>query len=57
MHARGSPASRGVAHPDRLPATGHANPAITMAIYAHALTDFHGDEMQTPAAFAFAGAV
>jgi integrase len=34
---------------------GHANPAITMAIYAHALTDVHGDEMQTPAAFAFTG--
>jgi integrase len=32
---------------------GHANPAITMAIYAHALTDVHGDDVTTPAAFAF----
>jgi integrase len=32
---------------------GHANPAITLAIYAHAITDIHGDEMQTPAAFRF----
>jgi integrase len=34
---------------------GHANPGITMRIYAHALTDIYGEEMQTPAAFAFAG--
>ncbi len=34
---------------------GHANPAITMQIYAHALTDTHGDDMQTPASFAFKG--
>ncbi len=34
---------------------GHANPAITMSIYAHALTDTHGDDMQTPVAFAFKG--
>jgi integrase len=32
---------------------GHANPAITLAIYAHALTDIHGDNMQTPIAFRF----
>jgi integrase len=31
---------------------GHANPAITLSIYAHALTDTHGDDLQTPAAFA-----
>jgi hypothetical protein len=24
---------------------GHANPAITLAIYAHAITDMHGDEV------------
>ncbi len=34
---------------------GHANPAITMRIYAHALTDMQGDASVTPAAFAFAG--
>jgi integrase len=34
---------------------GHANPAITLALYGHAITDMHGDEMQTPAAFAFTG--
>ncbi len=36
---------------------GHANPGITLTIYAHALSDVHGDEVKTPAAFAFAGAV
>jgi integrase len=36
---------------------GHANPAITMAIYAHALTDTHGDDLVTPAAFVFTQAV
>ena len=36
---------------------GHANPAITLKLYAHALTDTFGDDLQTPAAFAFAGAV
>jgi len=34
---------------------GHANPAITMRIYAHALTDMQGDASVTPTAFAFAG--
>jgi integrase len=34
---------------------GHANPAITLSIYAHAITDMHGDDMQMPAAFAFTG--
>lgn len=35
---------------------GHANPAITLSIYAHALTDTHGEDPQTPAAFAFTAA-
>lgn len=34
---------------------GHANPAITMAIYAHSLADVEGEDVQTPAAFAFSG--
>jgi integrase len=33
---------------------GHANPAITLKLYAHAITDMQGDEIVTPAAFAFA---
>lgn len=32
---------------------GHANPAITMAIYAHALSDVRDEEVTTPAAFRF----
>jgi integrase len=32
---------------------GHANPAITMAIYAHALSDVRDEEVRTPAAFRF----
>lgn len=34
---------------------GHANPGITMTIYAHALSDTQGEANTTPAAFAFAG--
>jgi hypothetical protein len=34
---------------------GHANPAITLAVYAHAVTDMYGDAMRTPPAFAFTG--
>lgn len=34
---------------------GHANPAITLKLYAHAITDVQGDDLVTPAAFAFAG--
>lgn len=34
---------------------GHANPAITLQLYAHAISDVQGDEVLTPAAFAFAG--
>jgi len=34
---------------------GHANPAITLKLCAHAITDVQGDEIVTPAAFAFAG--
>jgi integrase len=34
---------------------GHANPAITLKLYAHAITDIQGDRIVTPAAFAFAG--
>jgi integrase len=34
---------------------GHANPAITMAIYAHALSDVRDERIVTPAAFAFTG--
>lgn len=34
---------------------GHANPGITMRIYAHALSDVRDEEIVTPAAFAFAG--
>ncbi|MDQ6907294.1 MAG: tyrosine-type recombinase/integrase [Chloroflexota bacterium] len=34
---------------------GHANPAITLRLYAHAITDVQGDDLATPAAFAFAG--
>ncbi len=34
---------------------GHANPAITLKLYAHAITDMQGDDIVTPAAFAFAG--
>jgi len=32
---------------------GHANPAITLSLYAHAITDVQGDSVATPAAFAF----
>ncbi len=32
---------------------GHANPAITLKLYAHAITDVQGDDLTTPAAFAF----
>jgi integrase len=34
---------------------GHANPGITMRIYAHALSDVRDEDVVTPAAFAFAG--
>jgi integrase len=34
---------------------GHANPGITMTIYAHALSDTQGEANTTPTAFAFAG--
>lgn len=34
---------------------GHANPGITMTIYAHALSDTQGEANTTPAAFAFVG--
>jgi integrase len=34
---------------------GHANPGITMTIYAHALSDVYDEEIVTPAAFAFVG--
>ncbi len=34
---------------------GHANPAITLKLYAHAITDVQDDDLATPAAFAFAG--
>ncbi len=34
---------------------GHANPGITMRIYAHALSDVRDEEVVTPAAFAFTG--
>jgi len=34
---------------------GHANPGITMTIYAHALVDVDGEDVPTPAAFAFTG--
>jgi integrase len=34
---------------------GHANPGITMRIYAHALSDVRDEEIVTPAAFVFAG--
>jgi integrase len=36
---------------------GHANPGITMRIYAHALSDVRDEGIMTPAAFAFAGTV
>jgi integrase len=34
---------------------GHANPGITLTIYTHALSDVQGEDVKTPAAFAFAG--
>lgn len=34
---------------------GHATPAITLQLYAHAITDVHGEDVITPAAFAFTG--
>ncbi len=34
---------------------GHANPGITMTIYAHAITDVRDDDLITPAAFAYTG--
>jgi integrase len=34
---------------------GHANAGITMAIYAHALSDVRDEEIVTPEAFAFTG--
>lgn len=34
---------------------GHATPAITLQLYAHAIADVHGDEIATPAAFALTG--
>ncbi len=34
---------------------GHANPAITLQRYAHAITDVHGEDIVTPAAFALTG--
>ena len=33
---------------------GYANPAITLQLYAHAITDVQGDDVRTSAAFAFA---
>lgn len=36
---------------------GHAHPGVTMTIYAHALSDVQGEDLATPAAFAFAGTV
>jgi len=36
---------------------GHANPGITMTIYAHALSDVRDEGIVTPAAFAFTMAV
>jgi hypothetical protein len=30
---------------------GHANPAITLRLYAHAIVDVHGEDVATPAAF------
>ncbi len=35
---------------------GHANPAITLQLYAHAITDVQGEDVLTPAAFAFVSA-
>jgi hypothetical protein len=35
---------------------GHANPAIALQLYAHAITDVQGEDVLTPAAFAFASA-
>ena len=32
---------------------GHANPAITLKLYAHAITDVQGDDLATPAAFRY----
>jgi integrase len=34
---------------------GHANPGITMTIYAHAIADTRDDDLVTPAAFANTG--
>jgi len=34
---------------------GHANPAITLQLYAHAIVDVHGEDVTTPAAFALTG--
>ena len=34
---------------------GHANPAITLQLYAHAIVDVHGEDITTPAAFALTG--
>lgn len=35
---------------------GHANPAITLQLYAHAIVDVHGEDVATPAAFALTDA-
>jgi integrase len=35
---------------------GHANPAITLQLYAHAIADVHGEDVATPAAFALTDA-
>lgn len=34
---------------------GHANPAITLQLYAHAIVDVQGEDVATPAAFALTG--
>ena len=34
---------------------GHAKPAITLKLYAHAIADVQGDDVPTPAAFALSG--
>ena len=34
---------------------GHANPAITLQLYAHAIADVQGEDVATPAAFALTG--
>lgn len=36
---------------------GHANPAITLQLYAHAIVDVQGEDIATPTAFALTDAV